>query len=41
MRMLIEADDLVGVKLFKMKVLSNLIMHILPSNIVPKTAYKD
>ena len=35
MRKLIEADDLVGVKLFKMKVLSNLITHILPQNVQP------
>jgi hypothetical protein len=32
-RMLIEIDDLVGVKLFKMKILSNLIIHIIPANI--------
>jgi hypothetical protein len=34
-RMLIEIDDLVGVKLFKLKILSNLIIHIIPANITP------
>jgi hypothetical protein len=33
--MLIEIDDLVGVKLFKMKILSNIITHIIPANITP------
>ncbi len=33
--MLIEIDDLVGVKLFKMKILSNIINHIIPANITP------
>jgi hypothetical protein len=36
--MLIEIDDLVGVKLFKMKLLSNLITHIIPANITPGAA---
>ena len=35
--MLMEIDDLVGVKLFKMKLLSNLITHIIPANITPGT----
>jgi hypothetical protein len=35
LRMLMEIDDLVGVKFFKMKILSNIIIHIIPSNITP------
>ena len=37
LRMLMEIDDLVGVKMFKMKILSNLITHIIPANITPGT----
>ena len=33
--MLMEIDDLVVVKLFKMKILSNIITHIIPANITP------
>ena len=35
LRTLIESDDLVGVKLFKIKILSNLITHIIPANVTP------
>ena len=46
LRALIESDDLVGVKLFKMKILSNLIAHIIPSNVTPgvppaKDSFRD